>query len=204
MPKNSVLCTEKKLSLRMQKVIILSGPSGAGKNTLGDILLKKFPQLSYSVSATTRNRRPDEQAGKDYHFLSVADFEQKIKNGDLLEWQEVYANTYYGTLKSELDRMSRLSQFPLLVIDVFGAINVMKNLNIKPLTIFIDALNLDILQERLTKRGTESAEKVAKRMEKAAVEISEKKHFDITIVNDDLQTAEQQLTAIVKHFLLYK
>ncbi len=187
----------------MQKVIILSGPSGVGKNTLGDKLMQEFPQLAYSVSATTRPIRAGETEGKDYYFISTQAFEEQIKNDALLEWQEVYEDTYYGTLKSELDRINQLNQFPLLVIDVFGAINIMKNLKFKPLTIFIDPVNLEVLEERLKNRGTDSPEKIAKRMEKASVEIHEKKHFDIAIVNDDLEIASKQLAAIVKHFLLY-
>jgi guanylate kinase len=187
----------------MQKVIILSGPSGVGKNTLGDSLMKQFPQLAYSVSATTRAIRAGEKDGVDYHFIGTTEFESKIENGELLEWQEVYEDTYYGTLKSELERINQLNQFPLLVIDVFGAINVMKNLKIKPLTIFIDPVDLTVLEHRLTKRGTDTAEKIAKRLEKASIEIHEKKQFDIAIVNDDLEIASKQLAAIVKHFLLY-
>lgn len=187
----------------MQKVIILSGPSGVGKNTLGDSLLKQFSHLAYSVSATTRAIRTGETAGVDYHYVTIQDFENKIKNDELLEWQEVYDGTYYGTLKSELDRINQLNQFPLLVIDVFGAINIMKNLKIKPLTIFIEPVNLEILKERLTKRGTETQEKIEKRMQKASTEIKEKNQFDIAIVNDDLTIASQQLASIVKHFLLF-
>lgn len=187
----------------MQKVIILSGPSGVGKNTLGDFLLQQFSELSYSVSATTRTVRKGEQDGIDYHFISVADFEKKIEEDELLEWQEVYEDMYYGTLKSELDRINQLNKFPLLVIDVFGAINIMKNLKFKPLSIFIQAPSLQILEERLIARGTDSAEKIQKRLEKASVEMHESAQFDLTIINDDLQKAQQQLKTIVEYFLLF-
>lgn len=187
----------------MQKVIILSGPSGVGKNTLGDALMQQFPKLAYSVSATTRPKRDGEVDGKDYHFISVEDFKAKIAQDEFLEWQEVYQDNFYGTLKSELDRINQLDKFPLLVIDVYGAINIMKNLKFKPLSIFIDCPSLDIIKQRLEKRGTDSPEKIAKRIEKASQEIYEKKHFDIAIVNDDLNVAQQQLYSIVNYFLNY-
>jgi guanylate kinase len=187
----------------MQKVIILSGPSGVGKNTLGDFLLQQFPELSYSVSATTRAIRKGETDGIDYHFMNNESFENKIKNDELLEWQEVYEGTYYGTLKSELDRINQLNQFPLLVVDVFGAINVMKNLKFKPLSIFIQAPSLEILEKRLVARGTDSPEKIAKRIEKASVEMQESAQFDLTIINDDLPKAQLQLKEVVNYFLKF-
>ncbi|MEZ4879673.1 MAG: guanylate kinase [Chitinophagales bacterium] len=187
----------------MQKVIILSGPSGVGKNTLGDALMQQFPKLAYSVSATTRPIRDGEVDGKDYHFISVEAFKQKIAQDEFLEWQEVYKDNFYGTLKSELDRINQLNKFPLLVIDVYGAINIMKNLKFKPLSIFIDCPSLEVIKQRLEKRGTDSPEKIAKRLEKASQEIYEKKHFDIAIVNDDLTIAQQQLCSIVNYFLNY-
>ncbi|HMU97579.1 MAG TPA: guanylate kinase [Chitinophagales bacterium] len=185
----------------MEKAIILSGPSGVGKNTLGDFLLARFPQLAYSVSATTRKIRTGEKEGKDYYYISVPEFENKIQNNELLEWQEVYEETYYGTLKSELDRIHQHQQVPLLVIDVYGAINVMKNIEIETLTIFIDIVSLEELEKRLTQRGTETAEKVAKRMEKAVVEVQEKSAFDVVIVNNDLITAQNELATVVAQFI---
>ena len=187
----------------MQKVIILSGPSGVGKNTLGDFLLQQFPELSYSVSATSRAIRKGEQDGVDYHFMNNEEFEQKIHEDALLEWQEVYDGMYYGTLKSELDRINAFNKFPLLVVDVFGAINVMKNLKFKPLSIFIQAPGLDILEKRLRARGTDSEEKIIKRLEKAAIEMYESKQFDLTIVNDDLVRAQLQLAEVVNYFLKF-
>ncbi|HMV14974.1 MAG: guanylate kinase [Chitinophagales bacterium] len=187
----------------MQKVIILSGPSGVGKNTLGDFLLQQFPELSYSVSATSRSIRKGEQDGVDYHFMNNEEFEQKIKEDALLEWQEVYDGMYYGTMKSELDRINSLNKFPLLVVDVFGAINVMKNLKFKPLSIFIQAPSLEILENRLRTRGTDSEEKIAKRLEKASVEMNESANFDLTIINDDLPMAQKQLEEVVHYFLKF-
>lgn len=187
----------------MQKVIILSGPSGVGKNTLGDFLLQQFPELSYSVSATSRAIRKGEQHGVDYHFINNEDFEEKIKEDALLEWQEVYEGMYYGTLKSELDRINELNKFPLLVVDVFGAINVMKNLKFKPLSIFIQSPSLEILENRLVTRGADSPEKIAKRLEKASVEMNESAHFDLTIINDDLHLAQRQLLEVVNYFLKF-
>ncbi len=187
----------------MQKVIILSGPSGVGKNTLGDFLLQQFPELSYSVSATTRPIRKGEEEGKDYYFMNNEAFEDKIHNEELLEWQEVYEGTYYGTLKSELDRINQLNKFPLLVVDVFGALNVMKNLKFKPLAIFIQTKDLDILRQRLELRGADTQERIEKRLQKAEVEMQEFDKFDLTIINDDLLKAQQQVTSIVNYFLKY-
>lgn len=187
----------------MQKVIILSGPSGVGKNTLGDFLLRQFPELSYSVSATTRTIRSGEQNGVDYYFLSTTDFKHKIEEHELLEWQEVYKDMYYGTLKSELERINQLNKFPLLVVDVFGAINVMNNLKFKPLSIFIQAPSIEILEARLRARGTDSEEKILKRLEKATVEMHESDKFDLTIINDDLNIAQNQLKEAVHYFLRY-
>lgn len=187
----------------MQKVIILSGPSGVGKNTLGDFLLQQFPELSYSVSATSRAIRKGEQHGVDYHFMNNEEFEQKIKEDGLLEWQEVYEGMYYGTMKSELDRINELNKFPLLVVDVFGAINVMKNLKFKPLSIFIQAPSIEILEARLRARGTDSEEKILKRLDKASVEMNESGQFDLTIINDDLTLAQKQLQEVVHYFLKF-
>ena len=187
----------------MQKVIILSGPSGVGKNTLGDFLLQHFPELSYSVSATSREIRKGESDGVDYHFMNNESFEEKIHQDELLEWQEVYEGTYYGTLKNELDRINQLDKFPLLVVDVFGALNVMKNLKFKPLSVFIQAPSLEVLERRLKSRGTDSAEKIAKRIEKASIEMRESIQFDISIINDDLPMAQKQLKEIVNHFLKF-
>lgn len=164
-------------------------------------MLVQFPQLSYSVSATTREIRKGEQDGVDYHFMNREAFEEKMHNDELLEWQEVYAGTYYGTLKSELDRINQLNKFPLLVVDVFGAINVMKNLKFKPLSLFIQPKSMEVLRQRLESRGTDSQEKIEKRLAKAEIEMRESIQFDIAIINDDLQIAQQQLTRIVDYFL---
>jgi guanylate kinase len=185
----------------MQKVIILSGPSGVGKNTLGDFLLEQFPELSYPVSATTRPIRKGEIDGRDYHFMNREAFEEKIRTDQLLEWQEVYEGTYYGTLKSELDRINQLNKFPLLVIDVFGALNVMKNLKFKPLSLFIQPQTLAVLRERLGLRGADSPETIERRLKKAEIEMREYSQFDITILNDDLQKAKMQTASIVNYFL---
>ncbi len=187
----------------MQKVVLLSGPSGVGKNTLGDFLLQQFPELSYSVSATSRPIRNGEAHGVDYHFISNEEFEDKIRQDELLEWQEVYEGTYYGTLKSELDRINQFNQYPLLVVDVFGAINVMKNLRFKPLSLFIQPPSLEVLEKRLRARNTDSPEKILKRLEKAEVEMQEYKNFDLTIINDDLKRAQEQVHSVVHHFLKF-
>lgn len=175
------------------KIIILTAPSGAGKSSIAAFLLKKYPWLTFSISATTRAPRGKEQNGKEYYFLSANDFRQKIKDNDFLEWEMVYADNYYGTLKSEMDRIWHNQQIPILDIDVKGAIHVMQLYPNETMTIFINPPSMEILESRLRKRATETEEKIQTRLSKASYEISMRNSFQHVILNDDFEKACQEV-----------
>lgn len=189
------------MSIFQNKIIVITAPSGAGKTSITRHLLEKFPQLAFSISATTRNRRAYEIDGADYYFLSTEDFKQKIQQGEFAEWEMVYEGNYYGTLKSELQRIWIHRQCPLLDIDVKGAIHVQQQYPDTSLTIFIEPPSVDELKRRLESRGTETAESLQARVNKASYEISFKDHFNKNIVNDNLGKACAEADAIVKEFL---
>ncbi len=184
-----------------QKLIIITAPSGAGKTSITHYLLRKYPLLSFSVSAATRQSRGQEKNGIDYYFLSVEEFRQKINDNAFVEWEMVYEGKYYGTLKAEIERIWSLGKTPMLDIDVKGAIAVQQQYPNNSLTLFIVPPSVEELQRRLESRGTETPETIIPRVEKAAYEISFKHHFDHSIVNDDLQTACRDTEIIIKQFL---
>ena len=183
------------------KIIIITAPSGAGKTSITRYLLKVFPQLAFSISAATREARSYEQDGRDYYFISLNDFKQKIQHNEFVEWEMVYEGKYYGTLKSELQRLWSNNQCPLLDIDVKGAIHVQQQYPDTSLTIFIEPPSVDELKRRLQSRGTETEQSLQARVNKASYEISFKEHFNKSIVNDDLQRACASAEKIVKEFL---
>jgi guanylate kinase len=184
-----------------KKMIILTAPSGAGKTSITRYLLNKFPQLSFSVSAATRQSRSDEQNGIDYYFISVEEFQKKIKGDAFVEWEMVYEGKYYGTLKSELQRIWMKGKTPILDIDVKGALHVQLQYPDDSLSIFIEPPNVDELKRRLQGRGTENTEGLKTRLNKAAYEISFKHQFDAIIVNDDLAKACGQAEKAAAAFL---
>ncbi len=184
-----------------RKIIIITAPSGAGKTSITHFLLNKYDQLAFSVSATTRPPRQEERNGEDYYFLTPEDFRQKIRNNEFAEWEMVYEGKYYGTLKSGLERIWNNGQVPVLDIDVKGAIHVKQQFPRMTLSIFIEPPSLEELERRLRTRGTESAETLQARVNKASYEISFKHHFDRIIVNDDLGKACKQADDIIKSFL---
>lgn len=183
------------------KIIIITAPSGAGKTSITHRLLSQFPDLAFSISAATRSRRDYETDGVDYYFLALDDFRQRIQQNEFIEWEMVYEGKYYGTLKSELERIWRNDMCPLLDIDVKGAIHVQQQFPDTSLTIFIEPPSVAELQRRLESRGTETIESLKARVNKASYEISFKDHFDQTIVNDDLEKACEQAKKIVGDFL---
>ncbi len=184
------------------KIIIITAPSGAGKTSITHHLLKTFPdKLSFSVSATTRQQRENEVAGKDYYFISLANFKEKIQHDEFVEWEMVYEGKYYGTLKSEVRRLWDKSFAPLLDIDVKGAIHVQQQYPKSSLSIFIEPPSIEELKRRLESRGTESIESLHARVSKADYELSFKSHFDKIIVNDNLERACSEAAEIVRNFL---
>lgn len=189
------------MSEQQKKVIILTAPSGAGKTSITKFLLANHPQLAFSVSATTRAPRGAEQDGIDYHFISPAAFEGHIEQNDFLEYEMVYEGLYYGTLKSELDRIWNLGKTPVLDIDVKGAIAIQKQLGEKSLSIFILPPSIEVLKERLEKRNTESPEKVQMRLDKAAYEISFSNQFNAVVKNEVLETACTETASLIQDFI---
>ena len=183
------------------KLIIITAPSGAGKTSITKYLLEKSPVLSFSISATTRNKRGQEVDGVDYYFLDAADFQQRITDNQFIEWEMVYEGVYYGTLKTELERIWNEGKVPMLDIDVQGAIHVQKQFLVNSLSLFIEPPSVDVLKIRLASRGTETEESLHTRVNKAAYELSFKHHFDKVIYNDDLQKACEETEKVIKEFL---
>ncbi|WP_207511461.1 guanylate kinase [Longitalea luteola] len=183
------------------KIIIITAPSGAGKTSITHFLLKKFPQLSFSISAATRKRRENETEGKDYYFMAEEEFNQKIQHNEFVEWEMVYEGKKYGTLKSELERIWNNQQVPVLDIDVKGAIHVQQQYPGTTLSIFVDPPSVDELKRRLSSRGTETEESLQQRINKASYEISFKHHFTAIILNDNLERACQHAQQVVQQFL---
>jgi guanylate kinase len=184
------------------KIIILTAPSGAGKTTIKTRLLAGMAeQLSFSVSATTRKMRGGETDGVDYIFISEELFKEKINNDQFVEWQMVYPGMYYGTTVDEMKRIWSEGKTPLLDIDVKGALNVKKMFGTQVLTIFIEPPSIEILQERLMRRGTESAEHINTRISKAKEEMEYRNSFDRVIMNDDLERATNEVNELIANFL---
>ena len=189
------------MSDSLKKVIILAAPSGAGKTTITKYLLERFPRLAFSISATTRAPRGKEQDGIEYHFLSLAKFEGLIYQNEFIEYEQVYEGVYYGTLKSELDRIWDLGKVPVLDIDVKGAIRVQQQLGAKSLSIFIMPPSIEALKERLLNRQTETEESIKTRIDKAEYEISFSNQFNEIVKNEELETACEDVANILIKFL---
>ena len=183
------------------KLLIITAPSGAGKTSITRHLMKQFPQLAFSVSATTRKPRGNEKEGLDYHFLTEEDFKQKIQHEEFVDWEMVYEGKYYGTLKNELQLIWKLEKIPVLDIDVKGAIHVQQQFPDTSLSLFIEPPSVDELKKRLTARGTETAESLAARINKATYELSFKDQFNKVIVNDELHNAYAEAEKIVGSFI---
>jgi guanylate kinase len=184
------------------KIIILAAPSGAGKTTIKSRLLANMPnKLSFSISAATRKIRIGEQDGVDYFFISVEDFKNKIDHNQFVEWEMVYPGAYYGTTVAEIERIWDEQKIPILDIDVQGAMRVKELYGEKAISIFILPPSLDVLKDRLEKRGTDNEVQIKTRIEKAAEEITFSKKFDHIVLNDDLNKASEQVKMLVIDFL---
>lgn len=185
----------------LQKIIIITAPSGAGKTSITRYLLATLPMLEFSVSATTRRARENEVEGSDYYFLSSEEFNERIRHNEFVEWEMVYEGKYYGTLKSEFVRIWSHNRVPVLDIDVKGAIHIQQQFPNDTLTLFIEPPSISELERRLTARGTESAETLSARLNKAAYEISFKHHFHGIIINSNLEKACDEALTAIKLFL---
>lgn len=183
------------------KCVIFSAPSGAGKTTLVKHLLKQELNLEFSISACSREARSKETPGKDYYFLSVEEFKNRITNNEFIEWEEVYTDNFYGTLRSEIERIWDAGKHVIFDVDVVGGLNLKKNFGDTALAIFVKAPTIQTLEDRLKTRDTETPESIARRMGKAAVEMGYAKDFDCVIVNDDLDTAKAEALEVVTEFL---
>jgi guanylate kinase len=184
-----------------KKIIVITAPSGAGKTSITKHLMNCFPQLAFSVSATTRQPRVNETDGKDYYFISQDEFTRHIKEDAFMEWEMVYEGVYYGTLKNEMYKIWSGGQVPVLDIDVKGALQIKKLYPEQTITLFIAPPSIDSLRERLIHRGTDSAGSIEKRILKASAELAHKDQFDRIILNDDLQKACNEATSIINVFL---
>lgn len=188
--------------VRQNKVIIIAAPSGAGKTSVTRHLLATLPgQLTFSISAATRNPRNYEKDKVDYYFISVDEFKKKIDQDEFVEWEMVYEGKYYGTLHSELQRIWDEKQTPLLDVDVQGGIHIQQQFPNSSLSLFIEPPSIDELEKRLLARGTETPESLQARINKASYELSFKHHFDKVILNDNLENACAEAEALVREFL---
>ena len=185
----------------MSKVIIFSAPSGSGKSTIINYLMKQGFNLHFSVSATSRPPRGTEQNGVEYFFLTPDEFREHIRRNDFLEYEEVYADRFYGTLKQQVDAQLQNGENVVCDVDVLGGQNIKKHYGDRAMSLFIQPPSIEALRARLEGRGTDSAEVIEKRLARAEFELSHASHFDYVVVNDDLQTAQQEALALVKNFL---
>jgi guanylate kinase len=185
----------------MGKLLIFSAPSGSGKTTIVREVLKRFNNLEFSISACSRAPRKGEVHAKDYYFLEVEDFKQRINNEEFVEWEEVYKDSFYGTLKSEVDRIWNNGNHVVFDVDVKGGLNIKKQFGEKALAIFIKPPSVEELRRRLEKRGTETQEQIDKRINKAEYELGFAKGFDVVILNDELEKAVEETNNLVAEFL---
>lgn len=183
------------------KVIVVSAPSGAGKTSIVRHLLNAVPELKFSISATTRSKRDYEINGKDYYFITPDEFRARIANSEFLEWQEVYTDQFYGSLKCEVERIWQNGDTVIFDVDVLGGLNIKKFYGDHAMAVFIQPPSLQELENRLKNRGTETPESMKRRLDKAEFEISFANQFDKIILNDDLATAQQEMITLVKNFL---
>lgn len=185
----------------MSKLIIFSAPSGSGKSTIINYLLTQDLGLEFSISATSRPPRGKEQHGVEYYFLSPDEFRAKIANDEFLEYEEVYQDRYYGTLKSEVDRISDKGNVAVFDVDVVGGVNIKKYYGERALSIFIQPPSIDILRERLEGRGTDSLEQIEERLAKAEIELAYSPSFDVIIINSEITIAREEAKKLIQDFI---
>lgn len=184
------------------KIIIFSAPSGSGKSTIINYLLEQMPgKFEFSISATSRQPRGQEVHGKEYYFLTPEEFRAKIANNEFLEYEEVYQDRFYGTLKSEVERISANGRIALFDVDVKGGVNIKKFYGEKAMSVFIQPPSIEVLKKRLEGRGTDAPEVIQTRLERASFELTFAPQFDKVVVNDDLATAENEVVELIKNFL---
>ena len=183
------------------KLIIFSAPSGSGKTSIVRYLLDQDLHLEFSISACSRDKRINESHGVDYYFLSVEEFSQRIQKEDFIEWEEVYKDHFYGTLRSEVERIRNNGQNVIFDIDVLGGLNIKKQFGDDALSIFVKAPSINHIRERLFARNTDSHEKIKRRMDRVEYELTFENQFDVIIVNDVLETAQKEAKEIISDFL---
>ncbi|MBP5677019.1 MAG: guanylate kinase [Bacteroidales bacterium] len=185
----------------MGKAILFSAPSGCGKTTIIRELMKYFDCFGFSISATSRQPREGEQDGRDYYFLSHDEFKRRVAAGDFMEWEEVYQGTCYGTLRSEIERIWNEGKVIVFDVDVNGGRNLKRQFGADALSVFVMPPSIEVLEQRLRSRGTESEEAIAKRLGRSAEELKQAPQFDVTIVNDVLEHAVEEARATIERFL---
>ncbi len=183
------------------KLIIFSAPSGSGKSTIINDLIHKGYNFSFSISATSRKPRGEEKNGVEYYFLTPEEFRAKIKNDEFVEYEEVYPDCFYGTLKSEIDTKLNRGENMLFDVDVVGGLNIKKHYGSQALAIFVQPPSIDALRNRLIGRDTDTPEMIDKRVAKAAWEMEFAPKFDVIIINDDLSLAQEQTEEVVRTFI---
>tara|TARA_R110001583_G_scaffold27778_1_gene99003 strand:+ start:35029 stop:35601 length:573 start_codon:yes stop_codon:yes gene_type:complete len=184
------------------KLIVFSAPSGSGKTTIVHHLLKQQElNLDFSISATSREKRGEEINEKDYYFISLKEFQKHVEKGDFIEWEEVYTNNYYGTLEKEVERIWELGKHVIFDIDVEGGLSIKKKFPTQTLAIFVQPPSIEEMERRLRNRQTDSEEKILERVSKAEKELKYAKHFDVVLVNNDLNVAQKEAYSLVENFI---
>ncbi len=184
-----------------QKIILFCGPSGSGKTTISQYLLKNNSNLQFSVSVTTRAKRENEKDGVDYYFITEEEFKKRLSNEEFIEWEEVYAGTFYGTLKAEVERIWSMDKHAIFDVDVIGGLNIKKQFGEKALSVCVMPPSIDVLKERLLARKSETPESLDKRINKAMLEMSYSAQFERIIINDNLEDSCHLAQTMLDEFL---
>lgn len=182
-------------------MVIFSAPSGAGKTTIVKRLLKHYPDLKFSISACTREKRLNEVDGKDYYFMSAGDFRDKIRGNEFIEWEEVYPDHFYGTLRSEVERIWKEGNHVIFDVDVIGGLTIKKQFGAQALSLFVEPPSIEELKNRLINRSEDSKENIQKRVAKAKQEMTYADQFDQVIINENLEKATGEAITVVSRFL---